>query len=116
MELSLAAANINRIRSVVKKARQNINKIDNERVNPFKIIASFPAIKKRNDENNLCQNTETIDKMVASYQLNGDDAYCFGRERQLPIFNHLFRHFTGPMLKFFLWISRRTVVSRGQGK
>ena len=35
MELSLAAANIDRIRSVMKKARQEVDKIDNERVNPL---------------------------------------------------------------------------------
>ena len=93
MELSLAAANIDRIRSVMKKARQEVDKIDNERVNPFKIIASFPAIKKRIDENNLCQNTEMIEKMVDSYQLRGDNAYCFGRERQ-------FAHFQSPFQAF----------------
>ena len=93
MELSLAAANIDRIRSVMKKARQEVDKIDNERVNPFKIIASFPAIKKRIDESNLCQNTEMIEKMVDSYQLRGDNAYCFGRERQ-------FAHFQSPFQAF----------------
>ena len=35
MELSLAAAKIDRIRSVMKKARQEVDKIDNERVNPL---------------------------------------------------------------------------------
>jgi len=41
IEMSLAAANIDQIRTAVKKARQEVDKVDNEKVNPFKIIASF---------------------------------------------------------------------------
>ena len=39
IETSLAAANIDRIRAIVKKAMEEVDKVDNERVNPFKIIA-----------------------------------------------------------------------------
>ena len=35
MEVSLPAANLERIRTHVKRARQDVEKIDNERVNPF---------------------------------------------------------------------------------
>ena len=42
MEASLAAANIDWVRAVVRKARREIDKVDNDRVNPFKIVASFP--------------------------------------------------------------------------
>ena len=66
----------------VKKARQEVDKIDNERVNPFKIIASFPNIKERIDKSNHCQQSETIDELVGKYQIDGNDAYCFGRDRQ----------------------------------
>lgn len=45
-EVSMAAANIDQIRNAAKKARKEVDKVDNERVNPFKIIASFPAIKE----------------------------------------------------------------------
>ena len=48
-EVSMAAANIDRIRNAIKKARKEVDKVYNERVNPFKIIASFPAIKEQID-------------------------------------------------------------------
>ena len=41
MEQSLAAANLDRIRTVVSIVRKEVEKVDNEHVNPFKIIASF---------------------------------------------------------------------------
>ena len=70
MEASFAAANVSRIRSVVKKAKSCIDKTDNERVNPFKIIASFPAIKERVDGSSTNQcNTENINKLVGTYQM-----------------------------------------------
>ena len=44
MEASLAAANIDRVQAVVRKTRKEIDKVDRDRVNPFK---SFPSIKVR---------------------------------------------------------------------
>ena len=41
MSVSLAAANIDRVRVVVKKAKREVEKIDNDRVNPFKIISKI---------------------------------------------------------------------------
>ena len=52
MQVSLAAANIDRIRAVVKKARRDVDKVDHDKVNPFTIIASFPSIKERVDQSN----------------------------------------------------------------
>ena len=43
-EVSLAAANIDRIRTVVKRARCDIDKVDNEKVDQFKVIALFPNV------------------------------------------------------------------------
>lgn len=45
MSVSLTAANIDRVRAVVKKAKKDVEKIDNDRVNPFKIIAFFHLLK-----------------------------------------------------------------------
>jgi len=53
MEVSLPAAHIGRVRATVKKARQNVEKVDNEKVGPFKIIASLPSIKERIDKTTL---------------------------------------------------------------
>jgi len=47
MEVSLPAAKLEHIRTHLKRARQDVEKINNEWVNPFKIIASFPSIKDR---------------------------------------------------------------------
>ena len=46
INVSIAAANIDQIRAAVKKARKDVEKVDNEIVNPFKIITSFPSIKQ----------------------------------------------------------------------
>ena len=92
MEASFATANVSRIRSVVKKAKSFLIKTDNERVNPFKIIASFPAIKERIDGNSTNQsNTENIKKLVRTFQLDGDDAYSFGRHKQYAFFQSPFQ-------------------------
>lgn len=53
MEISLLAPNIDCVRTIVKKAQQDVERVDNEKVNPFKIIASFPAIKKHIDKKHL---------------------------------------------------------------
>ena len=86
MQVSLAAANIDRIRSVVKKARRDVDKVDHDRVNPFAIIASFPSIKERVD-----QMVQGIDDMIGTYQLDGNDAYSFGRDRQYAWFQAPFQ-------------------------
>ena len=39
MEVSLAAANVEQTRTVVKKVRKEVDQVDNKCVNPFKIIA-----------------------------------------------------------------------------
>ena len=42
---SLAAANIDQVRAVVRKARKEIDKVDNETVNLFKVVASFYQLR-----------------------------------------------------------------------
>jgi len=37
----MAAVNLDRVRNAVKKAQKDVEKIDNEKVNPFKVIARF---------------------------------------------------------------------------
>jgi len=91
IECSLAAANTDRVRTVVKKARQEVDKTDNEKVNPFKIISSFPLIKQRIDKGNECHHSELVDKLVGMYQLDNDDAYCFGRDNQYALFQSPFQ-------------------------
>ena len=91
MEVSLPAAHIGRVRATVKKARQDVEKVDNEKVGPFKIIASFPAIKERIDKNNTSINGEEIDKLVGNYQIDSDDAYSFGRDKQFALFQSPFQ-------------------------
>ena len=49
MEASLPTANLDRMRAIVKKARKEVEKVDSDRVNPFSIIVSFPAMKNRID-------------------------------------------------------------------
>ena len=63
MEASLAAANIDRVRAVVRKARKEINKVDNDRANPFKVIASFPSIKDHIDGSITLSNAEAVSKL-----------------------------------------------------
>ena len=94
MQVSLAAANIDRIRAIVKNAKKEVDKIDNERVNPFKVIASFKHIKERIDGNQSCAanaQLQAIEKLVGNYQLDGDNAYCFGSERQYAFFQSPFQ-------------------------
>ena len=86
MEVLLPAANIECVRAHVKKARQDVEKIDNERVNPFKIIASFPSIKERIDKSSVCENSKEINKLVGIYQLDRNDMFCLGREKQFALF------------------------------
>lgn len=90
IEASLAAANIDRVRAVVRKARKEIDKVDSDRVNPFKVIASFPSIKDCIDGSITLSNAEGVSKLIGKYQLEGDDAYNFGRERQYTCFQSPF--------------------------
>ena len=85
MQVSLAAANIDRIRAVVKKARRDVEKVDHDKVNPFAIIVSFPSIKECVDQS-TSELVQGIDDMIGTYQLDGDDAYSFGRDRRYAWF------------------------------
>ena len=77
----MATANIDRIQTVVKKARHDVDKVDHDKVNPFTIIASFPSIKQHVDQSNTTE-VHGINDMIGKYQLDGGDAYSFGRDRQ----------------------------------
>ena len=81
IEASLAAANISKVWAVVRKARKEIDKVDSDRVNPFKVVASFPSIKDHIDGSIILWNAEAVSKLVGKYQIEGDDAYNFGGER-----------------------------------
>jgi len=88
--VSIAAANLHRVRVIVNRARNEIDKVDNEKVNPFKVISSFPAIKERVDQTNGCE-IRGIDQLIGNYQLDGDAAYSFGREQQYACFQAPFQ-------------------------
>ena len=103
MQVSLATANIDCIRAVVKKARHDEDKIDHDKVNPFAIIASFPSIKERVDQS-TSELVQGIDDMIGTYQLDGDDAYSFGRERQYAWFQAHFKHIIGRIQRCYLLI------------
>jgi len=90
MQVSLASSNIGRIRAAVQKGRRDVDRVDHERVNPFAIIASFPAIKERVDQSNT-SDIQGINDMIGLYQLDGDDAYSFGRNRQFAWFQAPFQ-------------------------
>ena len=85
--------------SVVNKSRKEIYKVDNEQVNPFKIIAFFPSIKSKIDLSCTQQGLDTgaIDEMVGKYQLDGDGAYYFTRDSRFTFFNLHFRLSIGLM-------------------
>lgn len=94
IEASLPAANIDRVRAVVKKVRKDADKIDNERVNPFKIIASFSMIKEKLDEQHCKFGSNAVgevNKLIGTYQLDGDSAYSFSRDRRLAFFQAPFQ-------------------------
>ena len=56
----------------------------------FKVISSFPAIKERVDQTNG-REIRGIYQLIGNYQLDGDAAYLFGRERQYACFQALFQ-------------------------
>ena len=78
-----------------------MDKVDHERVNPFAIKVSFPAIKERVDQSNT-SDIQGIKDMVGLYQLDGDDAYTLEEIDNLLGFKHLFKHTIGQNLKFYL--------------
>ena len=84
MEASLPTANLDRMQVIVKKARKKAEKVDSDRVNPFSIIASFPAMKNRIDKQcTLLENkSNEIDVLIGTYQLDGDKAYAFSRNKR----------------------------------
>lgn len=95
MEASLPTANLDRMRVVVKKARREVEKID-EKVNPFKVIASFPGIRHKIDlqQGNIQDSTLTeVNKLIDTYQLDADDAYNFTRDQRLAFFQAPFQAF-----------------------
>ena len=96
IEKSLAAANLDRIRAVLNKTKKQIDKIDNEKVNPFKVIASFPALKERIDQSSEKETAATletckIDELIGTYALDADDAYSFTRDRRYAFFQSPFQ-------------------------
>ena len=64
----------------MKRARHDVDKVDRDKVNPFTVKASFPSIKECVDQSNASE-VQGIDDMIHTYQLDGDDAYSFGRDR-----------------------------------
>ena len=91
IEKSLAAGNIDRVRMKVNKVKKQIDKVDNEKVSPFKVIASFPALKDRIDrgcdkEAVASLEANKIDELIGSYAIDDDDAYFFTRDRQYAFF------------------------------
>ena len=73
------------MRAIVKKARKDVEKIDNDKV---RFIASFPAIKERIDKQCtiLESKSKEIDELVGTYQLDGDSAYNFTGDRRFAFF------------------------------
>jgi len=112
MEVSVATGNIDRVRENVNKSKKDIYKVNNGKINPFKIIDSFPSIKERIDRNNLHHTLETaaVDKMIGKYQLDGDSAYCFTRDRRFTFFSLLFRQPIGLKPQHYLLILITPVI------
>ena len=54
-------------------------------------MASFSSIKDRIDGTITLSNSEAVSKLVGKYQLEGDDAYSFGGERQYAYFQSPFQ-------------------------
>ena len=93
IETSLPTANLDRVRAIVKKARKEAEKVDCDRVNPFSIVALFPAMKNQIDrqcmilENKLSE----IDMLIGTYLLDCDDAYAFSRDKRYAFFQSPFQ-------------------------
>ena len=93
IETSLPTANLDRMRAIVKKARKEAEKVDSDRVNPFSIIASFSAMKSRIDRQCMLLENKSreIDMLIGTYQLDGDDAYTFSRDKRYAFFQSPFQ-------------------------
>jgi len=94
--MSLAASNIDRVRMEVNKVKKQIDKVDNERVNPFKVIASFPALKDRIDrscdkETVATLEIQKIDNFIGSCAIDDDNAYFFTRDKWYAYFQSPFQ-------------------------
>lgn len=94
IEKSLTAGNIDRVRMQVNKVKKQIDKVDNKKVNPFKVIASFPALKDRTDrgcdkEAVASLEAQKIDELTGSYAID-DDAF-FTRDRRYAFFQSPFQ-------------------------
>ena len=72
----------------MKKVRKEVEKVDNDKVGLFKIIASFPAIKARIDKQCTVLDTrsEEINELIGTYRVDGDIAYQFTRDRRYAFF------------------------------
>lgn len=55
MEKSIAAAKIDKLRAAVNKSKKNVYNVGKDKINLFKIVASFPSIKEKIDRNNVQQ-------------------------------------------------------------
>ena len=69
----------------MKRVRNEIDKVNNEKVNPFKTISSFPAIKEQVDQTNGSE-IHGIGQLIGKYQLDGNGAYSFGEDQQYACF------------------------------
>ena len=80
----IETSNLDRMCAIVKKARKEAEKVDSDRVNPFSIIASFPAMKSQIDRQCMLLENKSreIDMLIGTYQLDGDDAYTFSRDKR----------------------------------
>jgi len=69
--------------SCLEKGSQGCGKVDKEKLNPSKTVASFPSIKQGiNCGTGDLPLVSTINILVGKYQLNGYNAYIFSRDRQ----------------------------------
>ena len=90
MEVSVATGNIDRVRVNVNKSKKEIYKVNNGKINPIKIIDSFPSIKGRNNLHHALE-TAAVDKMIGKYQMDGDSAYRITRDRRFAFFQSPFQ-------------------------
>ena len=68
---------------------EETEKVGSDRVHPFLIIASFPARKNRSDKQyTLLENKlNEINVLIGTYQLDGDEAYAFSRDKRYAFFS-----------------------------
>jgi len=70
--------------------RKEVQQIDNDKVDPFKIIASFPALKARIDKQCTVLETRSqeFNELIGIYQVDGGSAFHFTRDRSYAFLNH----------------------------